>query len=258
MLSRARSSWLAVPGALLLILVLAGGALGATVLTATTLAPESETDPVVTLATWEDTDGDGVDDDCDDAVEADAEAAAAADAAVDADGDGTVSVPEAAHSDRVGGLNCNHGGYVSTVANEAEDADEETEEPAEEPAEEAEADAETCESTETVPEFDPATFTGPGAFGAYVSTVAAMDVVGGKNCNHGGAVSEAVKAAKEAAREAREAEKAQAKAERDAAKAERAAQRAERAAQRAAAKAEREAARAERTAGKSNGKGGGH
>ena len=250
MLARARSTWFAIPGALLLILVLTGGALGATVLTATTVAPESETDPVGTVATWEDADGNGIDDDCEEAVEADAEAAAAADAAVDADGDGSVSVSEAAHSGRTGGLNCNHGGYVSNVANEAGDADdEETDEPAEETSEEAEADAETCESTEAVPPFDPATFTGPGAFGAYVSSVAAMDVAGGKNCNHGGAVSEAVKAAKEAAREARDAEKAAAKAERDAAKA-------ERATQRAAAKAERETARAEKTAGKAKGKGG--
>ena len=43
-------------------------------------------------------------------------AAAAAEAAVDTNHDGTISVSEAAHSDRTGGKNCNHGGYVSSVA----------------------------------------------------------------------------------------------------------------------------------------------
>ncbi len=71
------------------------------------------------------------------------------------------------------------------------------------------------------PPFDPAIFNGPGAFGAYVSSVANSDAVGGKNCNHGGAVSAAVKAAKAAARAERDAAKAAARAERDAAKAER-------------------------------------
>ena len=252
MLARARSTWFAIPAALLLILALAGAALGATVLTSANAAPESETDPVVgTVATWEDADGDGIDDDCDEAVEANAEAAATADAAVDADADGSVSVSEAAHSERTGGLNCNHGGYVNTVAQEAEDADEdEAEEPAEPAEETTEADAEACEAADAapVPAFDPATFNGPGAFGAYVSSVAAMDVAGGKNCNHGGAVSEAVAAAKEAAREARAAEKAAAKAERDAAKA-------ERAAERATAKAERAAQRAAAHTKSGNGKG---
>ena len=77
--------------------------------------------------TFEDFDGDGIDDDCDDAVVADQIAADAANAAVDANADGVVSVPEAAHSDRVGGPNCNHGGYVSliahTVGEECDDPD---------------------------------------------------------------------------------------------------------------------------------------
>jgi hypothetical protein len=287
MFSRLRTTWMASSGALLLVLVLAGGALGATVLTAAS-TPESETDPSVeTLATFEDLDGDGIDDDCDQEVVENADAAAAAHDAVDTDGDGTISVPEAAHSDRIGGPNCNHGGYVSQVAHgddEACEAPTEVTDPVEpiatptdtpvvevgaeldeQPAEgtedaapaacEAEETAEdeaaetACEATE-VPPFDPAT----RSFGAYVSSVAQSDAVGGKNCNHGGAVSEAVKAAKEAAREARDAAKAERAAERAAAKAERQAKREAAKAERAAAKAERAAAKA----GKSHGKGNPH
>ena len=36
--------------------------------------------------------------------------------AADLDHDGAISVSEAAQSDWVGGKNCNHGGYVSSVA----------------------------------------------------------------------------------------------------------------------------------------------
>src|SRR6185312_4300794 len=57
-------------------------------------------------------------DDCETGVLADETAAAAADAAVDLNGDGTVSVSEAAQSDRTGGTNCNHGGYVTQVAHD--------------------------------------------------------------------------------------------------------------------------------------------
>lgn len=291
MFTRLRTTWLAGSGALLMVLGLSGAVLGATVLTAAAgPTPEEETDPIVvvdTSLTFEDADGDGVDDDCDEDVVADPVAEASAAAAVDTDGDGEVSVSEAARSDRTGGKNCNHGGYVSQVAhdqcdggttdevdaedpaptgepapaivevvlepNEDGDEDEATEEAEEagdcEATEEAEseseeAETEACEAV-AAPTFDPAVFSGPGAFGAYVSSVARSDATGGKNCNHGGAVSEAVKAAKEAAKAERDAAKAERRAEREAAKAERAAQ--------------RDAKKAERRASHGNqGKGNGH
>ncbi|MDH5244679.1 MAG: hypothetical protein OEX05_12155, partial [Chloroflexota bacterium] len=97
----------------------------------------------------------------------------------------------------------------------------------------------TTECVETpAPVFDPEIFNGPGAFGAYVSTVAQSAAVGGKNCNHGGAVSDAVKEAKAAAKAERDAAKAAAKADREAQKAQR--------------KADREALKAERSAGKAH------
>ena len=70
--------------------------------------------PVVdTLLTFEDLNGDGIDDDCAaSVVTPDAIAAAAVFLLVDLDHDGTISTTEAAHSDWVGGVNCNHGGYV--------------------------------------------------------------------------------------------------------------------------------------------------
>ena len=171
-------TWLAAPGAILLVLAVSGAVLGANVLV-TGPAPEEATDPLVidTTASWEDVDGNGIDDDCQELVEANPEAALAAFTAADADGDGTLSVTEVAHT----------------------------------------------------------------------------DWVGGKNCNHGGAVSDAVHAAQEVAKAARDAAKAERAAARDAAKA-------ERSAERAAAKAERDAAKAERKAsapkpGKGNGGG---
>jgi hypothetical protein len=254
MLKRPWTGGLAGGGALVLVFALSGMVAAATVLTALT-APAPETAPITadTTATFEDLDGNGVDDDCQDGtVEANPEAEASAAAAVDADGDGTVSVTEAAHSDRTGGKNCNHGGYVSSVAN-GDDA-----EPAEE-TEEAEDAPAVCETTEPLDE--PATGTvddtevnadeavvvdepAANAHGKSVSEVAKSDAVGGKNCNHGGAVSEAAhdKADKEADKEA-------AKAARDEAKA-------ARAETRAAAKAARDAARAERKANRGKGHGG--
>lgn len=249
MLTRLRTPGLAVSAALLLVLAVAGTTLGATVLVGSQSVDTEDSPTVDTALTWEDLDGDGIDDDCDDEVVPDPEAVAASDAAADTDGDGVISVDEAARTDRIGGPDCNHGGYVDGVADaldEDEDTDEDEETEEDEESEE-EQPAEPCEADE-IPPFDPVLFNGPGAFGAYVSSIAASDVVGGKNCNHGGAVSEAVKAAREAAREARDAERAAARAERDAAKA-------ERAAERAAAKAERAAAKAERAAGKGGGNG---
>jgi hypothetical protein len=238
MLNRPRT-WLAAPGALLLVLVVTGAVLGANVLV-TGPAPEEATDPLVvdTTATWEDVDGNGIDDDCQELVEANPEAALAAFTAADTDGDGALSVAEVAHTDWVGGKNCNHGGVVSYVASLQGDDEDATEEEETEAPDAEEAAAEACEA-DVVEPFDPTTMT----FGEYVSTVAQSDVVGGTNCNHGGAVSEAVHAAQELAKEAREAAKAERAAERAAAKA-------ERDAARAAAKAERDAAKAERTAGK--------
>ncbi|CAN5572178.1 hypothetical protein BH20CHL7_BH20CHL7_00250 [soil metagenome] len=240
---RSRSAWLVGPLALLLTLALSGAAAAGTFVTmAVGPVGEAETDPLVadTTRTYEDLDGDAIDDDCDDEVVADPDAVAAAAVAVDTDGDGVVSQDEAARSGRVGGPQCTHGGYVSGVAIATEDTSE------------VEQDAETPTDIECVPlaapVFDPALFAGPGGFGTYVASVAASDVIGGKNCNHGGAVSEAVKAAKEIVRAERDAAKAEraalrdvARAERDAARAERAAAKAERAALRGAAKAERAA-----------------
>jgi hypothetical protein len=253
------------------VLALSGGVLGATLATDTEPAPEL-TDPVDTTATFEDLDGDGIDDDCADSVVADPEAAAAAFAAADLDGDGQISVTEAARSGWTGGLNCNHGGYVSQVATaedecEAPDVDETgetgTEEGVETAAEEvveeaecevdetedeAEAEAEAAEEgeCEAVPAPEPETEldpTAPNSHGAWVSWVAQSAAVGGKNCNHGGAVSEAAKKDQEAAR-----------AERDAAKAERAAAKAERAAARELRAQEREAAKTARQNGNGKGK----
>jgi hypothetical protein len=240
MLNRPRT-WLAAPGAILLVLVVTGAVLGANVLT-TGPAPEEVTDPPVvdTTATWEDVDGNGIDDDCQDGtVEADADAALTAFTEADTDHDGSLSVEEVAHTDWVGGANCNHGGVVSFVAQEQGDEDEETTEPE---TEDEAAPAEACVA-DVVEPFDPTT----QSFGEYVSGVAQSDVMGGTNCNHGGAVSDAVHAAQELAKEAREAAKAERQAERDAAKAERAAAKAERDAGRAAAKADREAAKAAKT-----------
>jgi hypothetical protein len=268
-MTRMRTTWPAMAAALLLVLAFGATALGAT------LVPSGgdqqagpATAPLVGegMSGFVDADGDGIADECDDDVIADPEAAASAEAAIDLDGDGDISVQEAAQSDRTGGTNCNHGGYVSTVAqqgcaadestdaanddgaeaetavettaesdetDEADEADEveaDTCDDADADADEAEADAETKDAAEctpvAAPTLDPTTLGKPGGFGAYVSSVAQSDAIGGKNCNHGGAVSEAVKAAK-----------AEAKTARDAAKAERSAARAEAKAERAAAKA---------------------
>ena len=109
-----RSKWFGGTGALLLVLSLSG------VVAAAPALAEPAPEPVVvdTTATFEDLDGNGVDDDCQEAVVADPVAAEAADLAVDANADGVISTTEAAHSDRIGGTNCNHGGYVSWIAHQ--------------------------------------------------------------------------------------------------------------------------------------------
>ncbi len=292
MFTRLRTGWLAGGTALLLMLALTGVALGAdSALDGTTGDPVPAEETVDTIGTFEDLDGDGVDDDCQDAeAVADEEAVAAALAAADLNGDGVISVFEAAQTDWVGGKNCNHGGYVSGVAHgddeacesettepevgDAEDGEEtgdaallaledevvdETEDPTEACADEDEVvdEDEEDEAAETVCEAVPAPEL-PAEFttvGAWVSLVARSDATGGKNCNHGGAVSAAAKAAQAARDLAREARAA----ERDAAKAERAAAKAERAAERAADKAARHGGHGKGNAkgkGKGHGKGG--
>jgi len=235
MVNRLRTGWLAGGAALALVLALSGVAMGATLVTDT--AAELEvTEPVVdTTATFEDLDGNGIDDDCDEAVVADPDAATAAFAAADLDGDGTVSVSEAAQTGWTGGTNCNHGGYVSQVA-QAEDEVDEVEDEVDEVEDEAvpaeEVACEVVAAPEPDPALDPAA---PNSHGAWVAWVAQSASVGGENCNHGGAVSEAAGKDHEAAATAREA----ARAERSAAKAERAAARELRAQEREAAKAAR-------------------
>jgi hypothetical protein len=261
MFTRLRSTGLAGGGALLLALTLSGVVAAAALVTAITTPPVDEPLPVAvdTTKTFEDLDGNGIDDDCQDVVVADEAAAAAAEAAADLNADGVISVSEAAQSGRTGGVNCNHGGYVSTVAHtedacDAADAtetdtetgtdedaetgtDEDTEtdaqpavvvDPAcEEPAEDTETPAEdtakepvVCEAAPVAeePVADVPVDTAPNAHGKAVATVAQdKTAVGGKNCNHGGAVSEAAKkdqAAKDAAKEARKAAHDAAKAER--------------------------------------------
>jgi hypothetical protein len=108
-----RSTWSGGTGALILILALSGMAAG---------AEPVVTEPVVavdTTATYEDIDGNGIDDDCQDvAAVVDADAVAAELLTVDVDANGVISTSEAAHSLRTGGKNCNHGGYVSWIAHQ--------------------------------------------------------------------------------------------------------------------------------------------
>ena len=206
MLTRLRSSWLAGGGAVLLVLSLSGMAAAATLVSDSTDPLVTPGDPAVgttdTTLTFEDIDGNGVDDDCQ-AVAAGAlpEAAAAAFAAVDLDGDGAISTSEAARSDWVGGRNCNHGGYVSGVAGAPDGCgDSEATDPVAASCQtETEVKATDQAPAECTPPVAPAPVvealvdTSPNAHGKAVSAVAQSDAVGGKNCNHGGAVSAAAK-----------------------------------------------------------------
>jgi hypothetical protein len=257
MFARIRSRWLAGGGALALTVLMSGVVAAATVLTVI-VAPAPAAPVADTTATFEDLDGNGIDDDCQTAVVADPVAAASAETAADLNGDGTISVTEAAQSGRTGGTNCNHGGYVSMVAHgdcaapatadssaapdssadpeaviseasgEPVDANDEADSACAETAASAEpADAETpaeCVAAPVVassaapldvPVVDPA----PNAHGKAVSDVAQSDAIGGKNCNHGGAVSAAAKKDHDAAKSAREAAKAARDAAREARKA---------------------------------------
>jgi hypothetical protein len=191
MLSRLRSTILAWGAALVLVLAASGLVAAAALVGDTTPTTDGAgTPPAVTdtTATFEDANGDGIDDDCQDGTVPDQAAADAAIKAADTDGDGTISVSEAAHTDWVGGANCNHGGYVSGVAGgQGDDA-------GAEPAKPTRAECEAATSgTPTSTEERAPTDTSPSAHGEAVSKVAHSDAVGGKNCNHGGAVSEASK-----------------------------------------------------------------
>ena len=239
-MTKRRSAWLATSGALFLILSLSGVAAGAT-------PPDAVPDVVVdTTATFEDIDGNGIDDDCQDVdAVADEDAAAAELLAVDVDANGVISTTEAAHSDRIGGKNCNHGGYVSWIAHQDVTCVDEPTEPVTEPVVEliVAADEDLDEDTdEEVAE--------PG-----VDACAEADASDAEAAKTEKAAAAALRAALKAERTlARETAKAERTAAHEAAKAERTAARdaakAERAAARDAAKAERAAAKAERMAAK--------
>jgi hypothetical protein len=240
MVKRLRSTGLAGTGALFLVLVIAGIAAGRTVL--------AEVAPTATIASFEDTNGNGIDDDCEENVVPLPDGGAAAELLVDLDGDGTISTSEAAQSGRIGGKNCNHGGYVSWVAQGSCVPVVPVTAPVTEgvtgplvgvvadvtptTAETCAAEAPTTEVAPTTvcvaippPVRDPALDLQKNGHGKWVSTVAQSDAIGGKNCNHGGAVSDAAKkdhaaaaAAREAAKAEREAARAERKAAREAAK----------------------------------------
>jgi hypothetical protein len=234
------------------------------------------TDPTVTTAQpFVDLNGDGIADSCQTGFAANPIAAAAAFTAADLNGDGQISIDEAAQSGWIGGANCNHGGYVSSVARATDQAcgDAATAAATEasasaEPSDSAEpsssdesssstsessagtdnasaspspspltttsatiacapADAQQATDTTTpvvcvtpvAPVVSPAptdgtltvaptVVTSPNDHGKTVSEVARSTAVGGKNCNHGGAVSEAAhkdNAARDAAKAARKA-----------------------------------------------------
>ena len=96
----------------LLIVGFAAGAVG-----------RSGTTPTGLVAAYVDVNGNGIDDSCETGeIVADPDAAAAEGEAVDLDGDGTISVSEAAQSDRIGGKNCNHGGAVSEASHKDNEA----------------------------------------------------------------------------------------------------------------------------------------
>jgi hypothetical protein len=242
MLHRFRITWLAVGGSLLLVLSMSG------LVGAANLVTDGSTQ---TPLAFVDINGNGVADTCETGATPNTVAAAAALAVADLNGDGTISVSEAAQSGWVGGVNCNHGGYVSSVANtstdtcdttdqsagdsqDAQDATENANEDSTDNSNEGSngdsADQTTDSSTTTVSTVTttttaptcsqtstdttaptttlcpvvapvapvsgaPVVDTSPNAHGLAVSTVANSTAVGGKNCNHGGAVSAAAHAA---------------------------------------------------------------
>lgn len=236
-MTKRRSTWLGASGALFLILSLSGVAAGAT-------PPDAVPDVVVdTTATFEDIDGNGIDDDCQDVdAVADEDAAAAELLTVDTDGDGVISTTEAAHSPRIGGKNCNHGGYVSWIAHQEVTCEDEPTEPVIEPVVELIVAADEDQDEDTGDEI--AEPEADACAGADESDAEAVKTEK--------AAAAALRAVLKAERTlVRETAKAERTAARDAAKTERTsardAKKAERAAAHAAAKAERAAAKAART-----------
>jgi hypothetical protein len=210
---RLRSAPVAGVVALLFVLTIAGLAAANTILnptivnktpTTTSTSPLTTTSNTTPTTPFVDTNGNGIADTCEQNVVADPTKAAAEQAAVDLDHDGTISVSEAARSGRTGGKNCNHGGYVNSVANGADEQSETTDEAA--------------PTTDCVPVplpvRDPSLDGQKNAHGKWISTVAQSDATGGKNCNHGGAVSDASKADNAARKALRDAARAAAKAAR--------------------------------------------
>jgi hypothetical protein len=196
MTERLRSRWLAGAGAVLLVLSMSGMVAAASSEDGSTT---ESTDPVTPA--FVDANGNGIDDACEtEPVVAAPDAALAAWTFADANADGLISVPEAAHTTWTGGANCNHGGYVSGVANASGDTDETD---ATETTDETDAPAADCPivvpetPAEPPVEGAPTLEIAPNAHGVAVSEVAGSPAVGGKNCNHGGAVSEAAHAAKD-------------------------------------------------------------
>jgi hypothetical protein len=254
MLSRLRSAFFAWTGALILALSASGLVAAATLVGDTAPTTDGQVTAPDASSTFVDTNGDGIADTCQSGVVADQAAADAALKAADTNGDGTISVSEAAHTDWIGGPNCNHGGYVSSVANapgrdcsggtptgagegsdaggsagttliksegdqgsngdEAGDATDSGTGLADQ-ADQGDCSSSTGQTTDQTPTDQtpapaacqaaapgtPTTTTGgqaptdtsPNAHGKAVSAVAQSAAVGGKNCNHGGAVSEAAK-----------------------------------------------------------------
>ena len=197
MTNRSRSRWLAGGGALLLVLSFSGIVAAHNLVTDSSAPAPAVVEPVTSVdatQTFEDVDGNGIDDQCQDAtvpLVPNLGAAAAALAAADLDGNGKISTSEAAQSGWTGGPNCNHGGYVSGVANDEGDADQVDEKPPVEcpvvvPVVAPVAPVDPVAGTVT-PD------TAPSTHGKAVSAVAQSDAVGGKNCNHGGAVREAAR-----------------------------------------------------------------
>jgi hypothetical protein len=189
------------------VLTFAGLVAGRVVLTEEAPAAPLVTTPDTT-ASFEDLNGNGIDDDCEENVVENPTAAADALKIADLDADGVISVSEAARSGWTGGKNCNHGGYVSWVAHGSPAAT----------TEQAAAPTTACVPV-APPERDPALDTQKNGHGKWVSIVARSLATGGKNCNHGGAVSEAAKKDHAAAAAARDAAKAERAAARAAAKA---------------------------------------
>jgi hypothetical protein len=248
-----RSTWLAGGGALLLVLSISGFVAAATI---AKVGEDPTVDPVTTTQGFVDVNGDGIDDTCQPAVLADPVAAAAAASAADLNGDGQISVSEAAQTAWIGGINCNHGGYVSGVAHACGDvvpvvpvAPVVPVVPVSAPLTAVTTSTVVCTEDEAVDEtadtttptvcvppvtpvapaspvdatlaVAPVVITSPNDHGKKVSAVAHSTATGGKNCNHGGAVSEAAHkdhAARDAAKAAKAAARDAAKAARNAAR----------------------------------------